>query len=403
VHVLGFLQLIRKIYGKQKPDLDKIEQQGLLAVKIAQHFALRIDFLDEEVCRHLMQLYGHASKLDAEASRTLLDEVMPPGWQERFSSITYEPFTAASVGQVHDAVLDNGDRVIIKLIKHDYLDAFLRDLRGLTRFFRVVIFFYPRLSRVFDPIGILDYIAAYTRKELNLRDEYNGQQQLKRIAEAHAHEYDLSRLRFHTIYEDLCGERYLVSHRIEGTTLDDLISAQKVTYDTLLELFKIHGFYLFAIGTFHGDIHPANVMMDREGYFYFVDTGAISEVSTRMRYGLFHFFESLCVFDYPTSAERINEMATEGIDGNAYAKFRQQFLTLYRDFTESTVSEVSLTKKMMQTIKLAVNCGMRFERGMFAIIKSLMYLDGMVLRVNPNAVLLKDMRPFIENFKKVMH
>jgi hypothetical protein len=32
-----------------------------------------------------------------------------------------------------------------------------------------------------------------------------------------------------------------------------------------------------------------------------------------------------------------------------------------------------------------------------------MYLDGMVLRVNPNAVLLKDMRPFIENFKKVMH
>jgi ubiquinone biosynthesis protein len=50
---------------------------------------------------------------------------------------------------------------------------------------------------------------------------------------------------------------------------------------------------------------------------------------------------------------------------------------------------------MMDTIKLGVHSGMEFERGMFAIIKSLMYLDGMVLRCRPKAVLMEDMRPFI--------
>ena len=53
---------------------------------------------------------------------------------------------------------------------------------------------------------------------------------------------------------------------------------------------------------------------------------------------------------------------------------------------------------MMETIKLGVLNGMKFEEGMFGIIKSLMYLDGMVLSVNPNAILVKDMRGFIKEF-----
>jgi ubiquinone biosynthesis protein len=75
---------------------------------------------------------------------------------------------------------------------------------------------------------------------------------------------------------------------------------------------------------------------------------------------------------------------------------------LYADFKNTTVAQVSLTKKMMQTIRLGVLSGMQFEEGMFDIIKSLMYLDGMVLRVNPQAVLLKDMRRFIDDFRAVM-
>ena len=67
-------------------------------------------------------------------------------------------------------------------------------------------------------------------------------------------------------------------------------------------------------------------------------------------------------------------------------------------FKDKTVVEISLTKKMMHTIKLAVNCGMEFEKGMFGIIKSLMFLDGMVIRCNPDSILLRDMRSYIKDF-----
>jgi ubiquinone biosynthesis protein len=48
---------------------------------------------------------------------------------------------------------------------------------------------------------------------------------------------------------------------------------------------------------------------------------------------------------------------------------------------------------------LGVHSGMVFEKGVFGIIRSLMYLDGMVLRCNPEAVLLRDMRRFLAEFE----
>ena len=88
-------------------------------------------------------------------------------------------------------------------------------------------------------------------------------------------------------------------------------------------------------------------------------------------------------------------MSEVELDGAAYADFAAKLLDLYADFTGTSVARMSLTRKMMQTIKLGVMCGMRFEQGIFAIIRSLMYMDGMVLRCKPEAVLMHDLRPFI--------
>ena len=93
-------------------------------------------------------------------------------------------------------------------------------------------------------------------------------------------------------------------------------------------------------------------------------------------------------------------MSERELGGLAFDTFKERFLELYAGFTGTTVAQVSLTRKMMQTIKLGVHSGMTFEKGIFAIIRSLMYLDGMVLRCKPDAVLLRDMRRFIGEFEK---
>jgi ubiquinone biosynthesis protein len=399
---LNFIRLSRTIYGPNLPDIAFIESLGLLAVKIGQTYALRLDFLPKQNCKHLTQLYRHTDSLPPASFKKLLDAAAPKQWQDHFSSIDENPLASASVGQVHRGTLKNGDPVVIKLIKRDFLDSFARDVRSLRSMLRFVLFFYPKLAKVADPLGILDTIEQGTIAELDLRKEAAGQEVLRRITEEQSARFNLSRLYFPRIYRDLSGERHMVTEFAAGETFDELLTKGKLSYDELLDLFHLHGFFVFCIGTFHGDIHPGNIIRMTDGKFAFIDTGAISTVGDRMRTGLFNFFDALSLYDYDACAQALNSMADRGIEGSAYERFKQKFLILYKDFTNSTVSQVSLTKRMMETIKLGVNSGMVFERGMYPIIKSLMYLDGMVLRCNPQAMLVRDMRKFIDEFKVTM-
>ena len=170
-------------------------------------------------------------------------------------------------------------------------------------------------------------------------------------------------------------------------------------YDQLLDLFRIQGYYMFCRGVFHGDLHPGNVILSN-GRFVFVDTGFIAEVGRKMRVGLFNFFAGLSKNDYGACAKSLNSMSEVEIQGEQFRKFTKAFEDLYQNFTGATVSQISLTQQMMKTIKLGIHSGMTFERGIFSIIRSLMYLDGMVLRCNPDAILLNDMGQFVGEFKK---
>lgn len=402
MNTLGFIRLLKSIYGSKEPDLGWIQDQGLLAVKIAQHYALRADFLDERVCRSLASLFGAARQVPPADAKKILRSSVSSDWFDKVRDISEKPFASASIGQVHRAVHADGTVLAVKIIKDDFRENFIADLSRLRSFMRFVLFFYPKLSKVFDPVGVLDHIEEYTLNELDLRNEAEGQDVLARTAEGYRAVYDLGALRFARIYRDLSCGRVMVSEFVEGATFDDLLSKGKLEYDKLLELFGIHGLFLFAPGVFHGDIHPGNIMLRPDGSLCFLDTGAVSRVGRKIRRGLFRFFAALCEYDYILCASRISEMAEKGISGSAMARFEGAFLELYSGFKGKTVSEISLTRQMMETIKLAVNCGMVFEKGMFSIIKSMMYLDGMVLRCKPEADLISDMRPKIIDFQRIM-
>lgn len=394
---INFLRLIRNIYGKGLPDIEMIESMGLLAVKIGQVHALRVDFLNEEKCRELSKLYRRTRHKEGKEVVNLLDS-LAPNLKEQLSYFEEKPFASASVGQVHRGILKNGEEVAIKIIKSDEKKNFERDVKSVKLLFKIAMFFYPKLKGVANPIQLLNQIEKMTLSELDLRNEVKGYEELLNIYDENKNSFDLSDLKFNILYKEFCGEKVLVSKFIKGKTLDEMMENKELTYEKLLKFFYVNGLFMYSKGVFHGDIHPGNIMID-EGRFVFVDTGFIGRVSDKMRQNLFHFFEHLCYYDYEQAAYYLNKMAEKEISGKEFEKFQKDMIELYKDFSGKPVGEMSLTKKMMQTIKLGVLSGMNFGEGIFDIIKSHMYLDGMVLRVKPQAVLLEDMRSFIEEFK----
>lgn len=395
------LWLIYELYFKKGlPDLDKIQSLGLLAVKIGQIHALRLDFLSPEKCQHLSNLYRSNNPISSEDVNELIKEQGGDEFRKKFLQIDTVPLATASVGQVYKATLKDGSPVVIKFIKARFKERFVSDTYKVRRFFKIIISLYPKLKKVGDPIGILNDVEEYTIAELDLRNEFKGSKILEDISEKYSDRFDLSMLSFNKKYSEHSGENILVSEFIDAPSVDELLSEGKFAYEDMLKLFYIQGFYIFIVGKFHGDMHPGNVLYDGKK-FYFVDTAFVGEVGDRIREGLFNFFDALSIYDYPSCAKYLNEMAEKRIEGNVFKKFESDFIELYKNYTGSTVSQVSLTKQMMQTIKLGVNSGMQFEKGIFSVIRSLMYLDGMVLKCNPNAILVEDMRQFIDAYKKV--
>ncbi|HEX7727909.1 MAG TPA: AarF/ABC1/UbiB kinase family protein [Terracidiphilus sp.] len=396
MRTLAFLRLLNTIFRDKEPDVDWIERSGLLAVKIGQIFALRPDFLGEDRCRTLARLYRNTHSIAPEDAMKLIAEYAGSGFLESFLVFEKEPFASASIGQVHRAQLRSGARVAVKLIKRDQAEAFRRDVERVRYLLRIALFLYPALRGVANPISLLEQIEKMTTSELDLRNEVRGWKELNRLRVEAESDYDLSKMGLSNVYEELSNEKILVSEYVDGTTLDELLAHNRLQYETLLDLFHVHGYFLFSVGTFHGDIHPGNIVL-KDGVFYFVDTGHLGHVQPQMRESLFAFFEALSRDAYAECATWLNQMADRGIEGARFERFEQKFLDLYADFKGKTVSEVSLTQKMMDTIRLGVLSGMYFDKGMFDIIKSLMFLDGMVIRANPGAVLLHDMRRFIDD------
>lgn len=397
-----FARLIHSIYGRngKLPDLDWIQSLGLLAVKLGQVHALRIDFLEPEKCEHLARLYRRNAVLPTEQFLKLLTDSAGKIFLDHFESISHEALASASVGQVHRARLVSGEEVVIKAIKRNARQQFSHDVASLRRLFRLATMIYPAMRRAGDPVGILDDIEEYTLSELDLTHEVAGQCVLREIAE-HSRKWDMSRLRFAHVYEQLCSRHVMVSKFVPGRTFDELLDTRELRYEQLLDLFRIHGYYIFCKGTFHGDLHPGNIILC-DDKFCFIDTGFIGRVNDKTRICLFEFFAALSAYDYRFAAAALNRMSHRPLGANAFETFATKFEELYADFKDATVGQVSLTRKMMQTIKLAARSGIAFDRNVFSIIRSLMYLDGMVLRCNPNAVLLRDMRPVLTSFAKLM-
>lgn len=399
MNIVGLGLLIGSFYRKKLPSLEGIEERGLLAVKIAQHYALRVDFLSEEMCTHLSKLYTHSYSKSIRDIEEVVEDIevldIMCSWESK-------PFAVASVGQVHRGTLMNGDKVVIKLIKKRYEKKFLSDIDSLEGSLKGISSIWKRFNNIFNPLGIIRNIRNYTLEELDLLNEARGNLALKALRNKEIAEFDLERLKFPKIYKEYSGKNIMVSSYVEGETFDELLRNGTLHYSDLIELFKIHGFYIFKLGVFHGDMHPGNVILGRDDKLYFIDCGSISIIPKRLSRGLFWHFYHLSRYNYSESARYLNKMSKVELVGSNYSSFLRDYLDLYSDFEGKNVGEISLTKRMMETIKLGIESGMDFGEDMFSVIKSLMYLDGMVLKCNPKAMLMEDMREFSRELKKYM-
>ena len=398
MRLLTFLRFARELKGKKPVDIDRIQSMGLLAVKLGQICALRPDLLEPERCIALQELYSRAPTIPEENFEKLLNKFTPADFRSNFKYIESKPFAAASIGQIHRAELLDGTKVIIKIVKGDFEKSFRKDVPRMKRWMKLGLFFNPRLKKVGNPVGLLAHIEDYTIRELNLLNEIKGKQKLQDLAFEYKDKFPMPKLKFPKIWEDLSNEHVLVVEEITSPTLESHLNSESLEWDDLLQLFRIHGAFMFGLGVFHGDLHPGNAMMDEDKNFIFIDTGAICEAPNHVRKALFGFFYYLAKGELKNAFDAMLTMADVTPSGDTLETYYNSMNELYDGFVGTSVSEVSLTEQMMKTVRAAVLAGCSFGEDAFPIIRSLMYMDGMVLKGHPEVDLISSMGPYLDEF-----
>ena len=219
---------------------------------------------------------------------------------ELFASFEREPFGSASIGQVHDAVLPDGRRVAVKVQRPGIGALMICDVALMRRAAAIVD--RTRVLGATRTRDVVDELDRWTREELDYTVEAANAIEIRANIR---HEDTGYAPEIHT---DHSARRVLTAERLDGTPLVDIIRELRADREATVRRLRAAGHDLdevaanvvwnfldqvYAIGVFHGDLHPANVLLldgNRVGY---VDFGIVGRLSPEVQQSLGDYARSL--------------------------------------------------------------------------------------------------------------
>jgi ubiquinone biosynthesis protein len=247
-----------------------LENLGPTFVKFGQIMSTRTELLPPELIEELKKLQDHAMPIPFSEIRATLEENCPDLdlW---FREIEETPVASASIAQVHRAYLTDGTPVAIKIQRPGIGEIIETDLSILQSMAERIEVVFPE-TRLYNPTGMVDDFAHQIVKELDFtRDGRNADRMARNFR-------DMPGIRFPKIYWEFTTPKVLVMEFIEGVRIDDPEAIMEMGLDP--HTVGVKGFHaylkmIFEDGFFHGDPHPGNLLVTKDGDIVFLDFGIV--------------------------------------------------------------------------------------------------------------------------------
>jgi len=235
-------------------------------MKAAQLLSTIPDALPSEYARELSQLQANAPAMGWAFVKRRMAGELGPAWQGKFSRFDKDAAAAASLGQVHRAVLTDGTPVACKLQYPDMASTLEADLNQLKVIFGVA----RRMDIAVHTNEIFKEIADRLREELDYRREAkHAKLYVHMLAdEAHVH--------VPQIVDDLSTDRLLTMKWLQGESLLAWKERPQEDRDRLAyNMFQAWYAPFYFHGVIHGDPHLGNYTVRPDGDVNLMDFGCV--------------------------------------------------------------------------------------------------------------------------------
>ncbi len=363
-------------------------------VKFGQFLATRPDVVGTALARDLERLQDRMPPFPTAEAKAIVAATLDAPVDEIFSSFS-EPVAAASIAQVHKAVLrSTGETVAVKVLRPGVRRQFRRDLDAFYGGARFAEAWIPGLERL-KPTSIVEVLDRSVAMELDLRLEAAA------LSEMAENTKDDPGFRVPTPNWERTGRDVLTMEWIDGIPLTD----HKTLDDAGLDLpalgrLVIESFLRHAIrdGFFHADMHQGNLFADRAGNLVAVDFGIMGRIGEKERRFL---AEILFGFITRIIARRVAEVHFEAgyvPASHSVEDFAQAIRAIGEPIHQRRADEISMAKLLTLLFEITELFDMKTRPELVMLQKTMVVVEGVGRTLDPKLDMWKTAEPVVRGW-----
>ena len=366
-----------------------LEELGPTFIKIGQIASTRPDIIPLDIIQELVKLQDKVSAFPFAEVKKIIEEELADSLKNSFREFQETPIAAASIGQVHYAVLPAGEQVAVKVQRPKLKHLIETDLEILKELARLAD---SRLewARRYQVRDIVDELAMSIRRELDFEMEARNTEKIA------AKFKNNPKVVIPKVFWDYTSAKVLTMEFIDGITLNEEEKLQKLGYDskvlgetvvnTILQQILIDGF-------FHGDPHPGNLLVLPNGAIAFLDFGIVGRLSPEMRDHVASFVIALMRQNTDEVLQAISSMGVVPDDVN-YEQLRMDVDLLREKYSDLSFKNMKIGQTITDLFSVAFQYKIKLPTDLTILGKTLLTMEGVVEKLDPDLSIIKIAEPF---------
>ena len=369
---------------------DVLDELGPTFVKFGQLLSTRPDVVPPDIVAELRSLQDDVRPFPFEQAERVIEEELGNTLERLFVEFDPTPVAAASIGQVHRATLPNGRKVAVKVQRPGAPRQIEADLGLLYQAAKLARERIRALDFV-DTRQLVDEFARSIWQELDYRLEGRNAQNFHRHFAGNPH------VRIPKVYWQYSRARVLTLEWIDGIQLAD-VDLVAMTLEERRELaYRITEAWMtmiFRHGFFHGDPHPANILVPPEaGVIGLVDFGTVGTLTDDDMSKLTGLFIDAANENIEHIPRRLGEL------GVRYPKEREpEFLAeireLYYRYYGASLSEVDPIQVIREGFQLIYSMNLHLPTRFLILDRAIATLGSVGAELYPDFNVFEVARPY---------
>jgi len=358
-----------------------IERLGPTYIKLAQIISSGEGLFPEELVAEFKKCRDQVPAQPFDIVRKTVETDFGAPIEDIFESFEETPLAAASIAQVHAAVLRTGESVVVKVQRTTVAELVHEDIRVMSWLAPFLVGRLPFASLANPPV-LVELFAETISEELDFRLEAQNMLDVAASFVALGQRgYVIPRP-----HPTLVTRRVLVMERLSGFNFDDVESIKNAGIDTH-EIVRtgMIGFMEGAMieGIFHGDLHGGNLFVLPDGKVALLDFGITGRMDEIQRRAFLRLMLGTTLNDVKMQIGALCELGALPLDTDIDAII----IDLGLDgpgLDPTTTDPAEMIKEVQKIVKLLLGYGARMPKELMLYVKNLIFLDSAISRLAPD-------------------